>query len=307
MRTDPEELSRQIIEGNRRAIARAISKIENNDPDTPIILDAVYKHVGSTHRIGITGPPGVGKSTLTSQLITLLRNEGTKIGVIAVDPSSPFTGGAILGDRIRMQNAFTDPDVYIRSMATRGSLGGLARQAGEAADVLAASGKDIIILETVGVGQVELDIMDAADTVIVITVPDMGDVVQGMKAGLMEIGDIFVVNKADLEGAERTRTDLKFVLELKGHRVEWQQKVLLVDARQGKGMDELLSEIRAHRRFLDEKGLFAEKRRKRKIQRVKAIVGEHLDLEFWSVERIEILHSLVDNHSPYEVAEKILK
>jgi len=307
MITDPEALSRSIIEGHRRAIARAISKIENNDPDTRIILDTVYKHVGSTHRIGITGPPGVGKSTITSQMIKAFRKEGKKVGIIAVDPSSPFTGGAILGDRIRMQDAFTDPDVFIRSMATRGSLGGLARQAGEAADVLAASGKDIVILETVGVGQVELDIMDAADTIIVLTVPDMGDVIQGMKAGLMEIGDIFVVNKADLEGAERTKTDLQFVLELKGQSGDRKQNVILVDARKGQGMDILLKEIKEHRRFLEDQGLFEAKRRKRKIQRVKVLIGEHLDREFWNEKRVELLNSLVDDRSPYEIAEKILK
>jgi LAO/AO transport system kinase len=306
MKPDPAELSRLIAQGHKRAIARAISIIENGHTQARSILEALHPRIGRAHRIGITGPPGVGKSTLTNQIIKYYRKKEISVGVIAVDPSSPFTGGAILGDRVRMQDLFTDPGVFIRSMATRGSLGGLARQASEAADVLDAAGKDVIIMETVGVGQVELDIMNAADTILVVNVPDTGDVIQGMKAGLMEIGDVFIVNKADLEGAERMKTDIQFVLELKGETSGWQQQVFLVDSRKGTGLDDMLTEIDRHKNYLNDAGEFELKRLRRKREQVKSMIMERLGDVFWNKERSELLEKLLEKKSPVEIVDRML-
>ncbi len=307
MKSDPVVLSDLITRGHRRAVARAISLIENGDPAARSILKTLHPHLGRAHRIGVTGPPGVGKSTFTNQIIKHYRKKNMSVGVIAVDPSSPFTGGAILGDRVRMQEAFTDPEVFIRSMATRGSLGGLARQAREAGDILDASGKNIVIMETVGVGQVELDIMDAADTILVLNVPDTGDVIQGMKAGLMEIGDLFIVNKSDLEGAERMKIDLQFVLELKGGTEGWKQQVFMVNSRTGVGLDEVLMKIGEHKTFLKERGEFERKRLRRKREQVRALVSEALGTKFWNEKRRNLMEKHLAEKSPYEIAEIILR
>jgi len=300
-----------IFSGNKRAVARAISKIENESSESITLLDHIYKHTGRAHRIGITGPPGAGKSTFTNQLIKTYRAAGRTVGIIAVDPSSPFTGGAILGDRIRMSHAWSDPGVFIRSMATRGSLGGLARQTTEAADVLDTAGYDIIIYETVGVGQIEQDIMSAADTILVMSVPDAGDVIQGMKAGLMEIGDLFVVNKADLEGAERMKADLEFVLHLREKKIEWEHPVLLAESRAGEGIKEIYDGINRHLAFLKNNGRWKEKQHMRAEERIKHIVNEHLLDDFWDEDRLKILgESLSNEHnqiSPYSIARKLLE
>lgn len=300
-----------IFSGNKRAVARAISKIENESSESITLLDHIYKHTGRAHRIGITGPPGAGKSTFTNQLIKTYRAAGRTVGIIAVDPSSPFTGGAILGDRIRMSHAWSDPGVFIRSMATRGSLGGLARQTTEAADVLDAAGYDIIIYETVGVGQIELDIMSTADTILVMSVPDAGDVIQGMKAGLMEIGDLFVVNKADLEGAERMKADLEFVLHLREKKIEWEHPVLLAESRVGEGIKEIYYGINRHLAFLKNNGRWKEKQHMRAEERIKHIVNEHLLDDFWDEDRLKILGESLSNEqnqiSPYSIARKLLE
>jgi len=257
-----------ITGGEIKAVSRAINIIENETDDSVRLLDSLYSHTGKAHRIGITGPPGSGKSTFVNQLIKIFRSSGLTVGVIAVDPSSPFSGGAILGDRLRMKDVFMDPGVFIRSMATRGSLGGLTRQAMQVADILDASGKDAIIIETVGVGQTELDIAATADTIIVMTVPDAGDVIQGMKSGLMEIGDIFIVNKTDLPGAERMKTDLELVLQMRKRKTSWQHNVRLVDSKKGKGLKEIYDDIRAHLKFLKDEGIFGEKKRRRAEERI---------------------------------------
>src|SRR5262245_61413450 len=201
-------LTEEFFSGSRRALAKIITAVENDQTSAPELLDAIYPKVGRAYRLGITGPPGAGKSSLVDGLTKLLRKNGHTVGIVAVDPTSPFTGGALLGDRVRMNDLVTDPGVFIRSMATRGSLGGLSQKAREAGDVLDAFGKDFVIYETVGVGQSELDIVEAADTVVVVLVPESGDAVQAMKAGLMEIADVFVMNKSDREGAGRALSEL---------------------------------------------------------------------------------------------------
>ncbi len=306
-------LARQIQEGNRRAIGRAISLIEDEVPASEKLLDILFPLMGQVYRIGITGPPGAGKSTLTSALTRRFRKQGKTVGIIAVDPTSPFTGGAVLGDRVRMAEFNTDPGVFIRSMASRGSLGGLARKAEEAAEILAAAGTDIIIFETVGVGQTELDIADTADTTLVVLVPESGDSIQAMKAGLMEIADIFVINKADREGADRVQLDLELMLHLRdGFREAWSPPIVQTVANQNRGIDTLLEKIEAHHRFLEEQGTL-ELRRQRRLQRkTREIVAQKLAERFWTPEREEALADALrrireEHISPYELARRLLE
>ncbi len=247
---EADALAKAVVNGKTRAVSRAIRNIENQTDLCAPLMEALHVHTGNAHRVGITGPPGVGKSTFISRLVSLFRASGKSVGVIAVDPSSPYSGGAILGDRLRMQAAALDPEVFIRSMATRGSSGGLTRQATGAADILDAAGKDVILFETVGVGQVGLDIASAASTIIVMTMPDAGDVIQGMKSGLMEIGDIFIVNKADLAGANRMQADLELALQMQAGQSDWQRNVWLADSKKGAGLEAVYAEINAHFQYL---------------------------------------------------------
>jgi LAO/AO transport system kinase len=236
-------LIEKFYSGDPVALARIISHIENRGLETDKILAALYPRTGRAHIVGITGPPGAGKSTVVDKLCSLYLNRGCKVGIIAVDPSSPFTGGALLGDRIRMQDLAVHRNVFIRSMATRGSTGGLALATTEVIRALDAFGKDIILVETVGVGQVELDVAEACDTTVVVLVPESGDSIQAMKAGLMEIADIFVVNKADRDGALRVASELNMILDMKREKCKRELPVVLTQAANNIGVDELLARI----------------------------------------------------------------
>ncbi len=273
-----EKLIGKALDGDHRSIARLISLVESESPQAEHIMRKIYPHSGKAHIIGLTGSPGAGKSTLADKVIAHFKELGKTVGVIAVDPSSPFTGGAILGDRLRMQQHAVDPDVFIRSMGTRGSLGGLSRSTQEAALILDACGKDVVIIETVGVGQSEVDIVKIADTVGLILVPGMGDDIQVMKAGIMEIADVFIVNKADRDGADRVSTEVNMMLDLLGMR-PWRPPVLKTIAERGEGVKEVVSEMIRHADFLK----VSEEGRRRKWQRLGMEVEEILRREIASL------------------------
>jgi len=269
-----------MLDGDRLALARLITRVENRSPEVPGIMQAIQERTGRAYVLGITGPPGAGKSTLVDRITSLLRAERQPVGVIAVDPSSPFTGGAVLGDRIRMQTHTLDPDVFIRSMATRGSLGGLARATGDVIKLMDAFGFPWIIIETVGVGQTELDIVRQADTTVVALVPESGDSVQAMKAGLMEVADIFVVNKADRDGAHALMAELKFSVHLhytsgaQARDVDWEVPVLAAQAVNDVGMDAVLEQIRRHRTVLEQAGALEKRRQARRRADLEALLVE---------------------------------
>ncbi|ASA77873.1 methylmalonyl Co-A mutase-associated GTPase MeaB [Thermococcus sp. 5-4] len=271
-----DDLIERMLQGDRRATARLITLVENDEEKAREIISKIYPHTGNAYIVGITGPPGAGKSTLLDKLIRVAREEGKIVGVIAIDPTSPFTGGALLGDRIRMQRHSTDPGVFIRSMATRGSLGGLAKATNDAIKVLDAYGCDVIFVETVGVGQIEIDIVKTADTVVLVTVPGLGDDVQAIKAGLMEIADVFVINKADKEGADATYFELNLMLDLEKERWEkrgWRPPIVETVATTMKGIRELWSAIKEHHNFLERSGEIERKRKFRAEEEVKTIVS----------------------------------
>jgi LAO/AO transport system kinase len=257
-------LAEQVLEGNIRAAARLMRDIDDCRPRAIDELKILYPHTGNAFIIGITGPPGAGKSTLVDQLIASFRKRGNKVGVVAIDPTSPFTGGAILGDRIRMNRHSCDEGVFIRSLATRGALGGLSRSTSDVALVMDALGMDIVIIETVGVGQDEVDIVREAHTTCVVMVPGLGDDIQAIKAGILEIGDIFIVNKADRDGADRTARELSTMLEMR-HADEgnWNPRVMKTEAQRGTGIDELTDEIMAHRDFFLSSGTISDFLRER--------------------------------------------
>ncbi|HVS84549.1 MAG TPA: methylmalonyl Co-A mutase-associated GTPase MeaB [Gaiellaceae bacterium] len=275
-----ETLAAAVREGDRRALARAITLVENGDPLAYDLIADVYPETGNTYAIGLTGPPGVGKSSLLSALIRHVRAQETSVGVISVDPSSPFTHGALLGDRIRLTDHFLDPEVFIRSMGTRGHLGGLAEAALQALLVLDAAGKELVFLETVGTGQSEVEIIGIADTVLLVLMPGSGDAVQALKAGIMEIPDVIAVNKMDHPQAKTMLMDVRAILALDRSR-EWNPPIVLTEAVRGEGVPELWEKLAAHRTFLEESGQLEERRRANLAREVFAVASgrakQHLE------------------------------
>lgn len=269
---DVSALVASAREGQARAVARLISLVEDASPQLREVMVALMPHAGNAHIIGITGAPGVGKSTSTSALVSVLREQGKRVGVLAVDPSSPFSGGALLGDRIRMQEHATDPGVYIRSMASRGHLGGLSWSTPQALRVLDAAGCDVILLETVGVGQSEIEVVGVADTVVVLLAPGMGDGIQAAKAGILEIGDLFVVNKADREGAGNTARELRHMISLAQREPgAWRPPVLQTVASRGEGIDKEAEEIDKHFAWAQSSGELERRRNRRAAEEIEAI------------------------------------
>jgi LAO/AO transport system kinase len=268
---DVPDLVARAQQGQAAAIARLISLVEDDSPALPEMSAALAPHTGRAHIVGLTGSPGVGKSTSTSALVAGLRERGKRVAVLAIDPSSPFSGGALLGDRIRMSEHDTDPDVFIRSMATRGHLGGLAGAAPQALRVLDAAGCDVIVVETVGVGQSEVEIAGIADTTLVLMAPGMGDGIQAAKAGILEIGDIFVINKADRDGANTTRRELRNMIGMRAEDSDWTPPVVLTVATKGEGADEVVDEIQNHFAYLTESGELTRRRIGRARREIEAL------------------------------------
>jgi len=315
VRSDTSQITEKVTSGDVRAAAKLIRDIDDKVPEAREYLKDLYPFTGRAYVIGITGSPGVGKSTLVDQMVAHLRGNGKTVGVLAVDPTSPFSGGAILGDRVRMQRHSMDEGVFIRSMATRGHFGGLTQSTRSAIDVLDAMGKDYILVETVGVGQDEIDIVQSAHTTIIVLVPGMGDDIQALKAGILEVGDIFVVNKADREGADRTINDIRLMIEMDEKRYEdgWKPPIITAQAVFDKGIQEILEQIENHRRFLQAspERTFTLQREKAKndlIEMVKdRIINEILADIVNSGEFEEALASILEKRlDPYTACDTII-
>jgi LAO/AO transport system kinase len=297
--------------GQPRAVARLISLVEDESPELRAVIAALAPHNGHAHIVGITGPPGVGKSTTTAAVVTRLRGQDRRVGILAVDPSSAFTGGALLGDRVRMQEHATDPDVYIRSMSSRGHLGGLAWATPQALRVLDGAGCDVVIVETVGVGQSEIEVAGLADTTLVLMAPGMGDGIQAAKAGILEIGDIYVVNKADRDGSHQVVRELRSMLALGSRDEHWKPPIIETVAQTGDGIDEVVDAVARHRAMLERTGRLAERRRARARGEVEAIAVRDLRARF------DRLHGSADldrlaiavaagELDPYSAADRLL-
>jgi LAO/AO transport system kinase len=308
------ELVEQARGGTPRAVARLISLVEDGSPELRAVATALAPHTGRARVLGLTGPPGVGKSTTTSALIAAFRKQGKRIGVLAIDPSSPFSGGALLGDRIRMHDHTTDPEVFIRSMATRGHLGGLAWATPQALRVLDAAGFDIVLIETVGVGQSEVDIVSLADSTVVLLAPGMGDGIQAAKAGILEVADVFVVNKADRDGAGQTVRDLKHMISLGRKEVggpSWRAPIVSTVATTGAGIDEAVAAIEAHHAWLVDHGELEARRTRRALGEIEAIAVQALKARLGVVRGGAALEALgkrvvAGELDPYSAADALI-
>ncbi len=270
------ELAEKLLAGERRSLARALSRVEAGGSEGRAILADIFPHAGGAHIVGFTGSPGTGKSTLVNAVTREWRKRGKTVAIVAVDPTSPFTGGAVLGDRIRMGEHSGDPGVFIRSMASRGSLGGLARATGDMVTVLDAAGFDYVLVETVGAGQTEVEIAKEAETIVVVEVPGLGDEVQAIKAGLLEIADVFAVNKADHPQANQTALGLRMMMDIANKEYLWKPPIVKTVATRGEGLSDLADEILRHRAFLEESGLLAQRRRQRAADEFRRILRDEL-------------------------------
>ncbi|MGI6679353.1 MAG: methylmalonyl Co-A mutase-associated GTPase MeaB [Dehalobacterium sp.] len=308
---DKDKLVERLLKGDQRAAARIITMIENNDPQKNSLMCEIYPHTGHAYIIGITGSPGAGKSSFTDKLVKEIRSAGLSVAIIAIDPTSPFSGGAILGDRIRMQSHSVDPEIFIRSMGTRGSLGGLSHATNEAVKVLDAMKKDIIIIETVGVGQSELDIMHLAHSTIVVLTPGAGDAIQTIKAGIMEIADIFVINKADLRDADRVQAEVEAMLDMK-EESPWRPPVLQTISLTGAGVKEVWTKVLEHRTYIETSGILEQLQKKRLKEELREIVEHNLKkqiLRFMEdLGEIDILVEKIFRREldPYTVARNLM-
>ncbi|MFG2894281.1 methylmalonyl Co-A mutase-associated GTPase MeaB [Streptomyces sp. NPDC048248] len=311
---DVPQLVEQARQGRPRAVARLISLVEGASPELREVMAALAPLTGNAYVVGLTGSPGVGKSTTASALVTAYRKAGKRVGVLAVDPSSPFSGGALLGDRVRMSDHASDPGVYIRSMATRGHLGGLAWAAPQAIRVLDAAGCDVVLVETVGVGQSEVEIASQADTSVVLLAPGMGDGIQAAKAGILEIGDVYVVNKADRDGADATARELNHMLGLGESRApgDWRPPIVKTVAARGEGVDEMVEALEKHRAWMEERDVLAQRRRSRAAREVETIAVTALRERIGDLSGDRRLDALAErivagDTDPYRAADELVE